>query len=83
MAFNQNELQFTRNVKTYLFNGKAGLIGLFDVGRVWQPGENSSSWHTGYGGGIILSPFNKLSVYVTYAVSKEDGDFGLRFYKSL
>jgi hypothetical protein len=83
MAFNQNELQFIRNVKTFLFNGKAGLLGLFDIGRVWQPGENSSSWHTGYGGGIILSPFNKLSVYVTYAVSKEDGDFGLRFYKSL
>lgn len=83
MAFNQNELQFIRDVKTFIYKGKAGLLGLFDVGRVWQPGETSSTWHTGYGGGIILSPFNRATVVVTYAISKEDGDFGIRFYKSL
>ena len=80
MAFNQNELHFIKNVRSYIFNGKAGLMALLDAGRVWQPGEKSTSWHLGYGGGIILSPFDQLTLYVTYAFSKEDGDFGLRFY---
>jgi outer membrane protein assembly factor BamA len=83
MVFNQNELQFIKDVRSYLFNGKAGLVALFDVGRVWHPGENSNSWHTGYGGGIILAPFEKISFYVTYALSKEDSDFGLRIHKKL
>src|SRR5690606_21470020 len=80
MAFNQNELHFIKNVRSYVFNGKAGLMALFDAGRVWHPGEQSTTWHLGYGGGIILSPFDQLTLYITYAFSKEDGDFGLRFY---
>ena len=80
MAFNQNELYFIKNVRSYIFNGKAGLMALLDAGRVWQPNERSSKWHMGYGGGIILSPFDQLTLYITYAFSKEDGDFGLRFF---
>jgi hypothetical protein len=30
-----------------------GLLGFFDVGRVWLAGENSDTWHTGYGGGLL------------------------------
>src|SRR5690606_37799285 len=82
MAFNQNELYFIRDVRSYIFNGKAGLIALLDAGRVWYPGTTSTSLHVDYGGGIILSPFNQLTLYITYAFSKEDGDFGLRFYHS-
>ncbi len=78
MAFNQNELHFIKDVRSRIFNGKAGFMALLDAGRVWHPGETSSVWHTGYGAGIILSPFNKFSIFVSYAFSKEDGDFGLR-----
>lgn len=83
MFYNQAELQFIRNVKTYLFSGKAGLIALYDIGRVWQPGESSDTWHYGYGGGIILAPFNKLSIAVFYAISKTERDFSVRFLKGL
>ena len=82
MAFNQNELYFIRDVRSNIFNGKAGLMALLDAGRVWYPGTISTNWHFGYGGGIILSPFNQLTLYITYAFSKEDGDFGIRFYHS-
>jgi hypothetical protein len=34
-----------------------GLVGLGDVGRVFVEGQSSSTWHTGYGGGIWLGMF--------------------------
>ncbi|MBC7874690.1 MAG: BamA/TamA family outer membrane protein, partial [Ferruginibacter sp.] len=83
MFYNQAELQFIRNVKTYLFSGKAGLIALYDIGRVWQPGESSGTWHYGYGGGIMLAPFNKVSVAVFYAISRDERDFSIRILKDL
>jgi len=77
-AYNQNELQYNFDVKTFLFNGKMGLLALLDDGRVWQPGEDSNKWHVGYGGGIMLAPFNKISITTTYAISDEDQRFSLR-----
>jgi hypothetical protein len=29
------------------------LFGFYDVGRVWLEGEESDTWHQGYGGGIL------------------------------
>ena len=83
MFYNQSELQFIRNVKTSLFNGKAGLIGFYDIGRVWQEGENSDTWHYGYGGGLMISPFNKFSAAVFYGMSRNERDFSIRFLKGL
>ena len=80
-AFNQNEIRFITNVRSHLYNGKFGLFGLFDAGRTWLKGENSNEIHTGYGGGIILSPFNRLSVSVSYAVSPEDSNVHIALLK--
>lgn len=79
MFYNQAELQFIPNVKSYLFNGKAGLIAFYDLGRVWQPGETSSDWHTGYGGGIVISPFNKVALAVFQGWSKNEKAITIRF----
>jgi hypothetical protein len=65
------DLRWLFNTKNYLFNGKAGLLGFYDVGRVWQPGETSKKWHGSYGGGIILVPYNKYALTVTYGISPE------------
>ena len=83
MLYNQAELQFIRSVKSYLFNGKAGLIALYDIGRVWQPGEISHLWHQGYGAGILLAPFNKMSVAVFYGLSRHEKDISIRLTKGL
>ncbi len=70
--YNNNEIRLIGNVKTIVFNGKAGVFGFFDNGRVWQPGEKSNAWHLGYGAGVLISPFNKFVLIGTYGLS-EDG----------
>lgn len=69
--WNTHDLRFIAPVKTYLYNGKAGLIAFFDNGRVWLPGENSNTWHTDYGAGITLAPFNKILADITYGFSSD------------
>jgi hypothetical protein len=70
-AYSSNELRWITNFRSYLFNGKFGLIGLYDLGRVWMENEDSEEIHTGYGGGILIAPFNKVSLSVTYGISDQ------------
>lgn len=72
--YNNNELRWVTNTKNYFFNGQIGLLAFFDEGRGWQPAEKSDKWHTGYGGGLILIPFNKIVLTGTYG-SSEEGSF--------
>ncbi len=76
--YQQNELRFIRDVKSYLFNGKAGLIGLYDFGKVWQPGATTNQWRYGIGGGLLIAPFQKFSLRVYYTFSPEDRVINLR-----
>jgi hypothetical protein len=69
--YNQNELRFITDFHTRILNGKIGVFGFFDNGRVWMPGENSNKIHTGYGPGFLLAPFNKISATITYSISEE------------
>lgn len=80
-AFNQNELRWISNVHSYIYNGKIGFFALYDLGRVWLKGETSNTLHHAYGGGIILSPYNKITLSVSYAVSPEDANIHLRLFK--
>lgn len=76
--YNNNEIRFLADTRNIIYNGKIGLIGFFDNGRVWQPGEDSKTWHFGYGGGVIFVPFNKLAITASYEISKETRQFQLR-----
>ena len=78
MFYNQAELQWIRPARLGKVHGKAGLIAMYDIGRVWQPGEESDTWHSAYGAGILLAPFSKFSVAVFYAISREENDISLR-----
>ena len=69
--YNNNELRWVTNTRNFFFNGKIGLLAFYDDGRVWQPGEQSNVWHKGYGGGLMLVPFNKIVLVATYGVSTE------------
>ena len=77
--YNSNELRFISDVKNYVYSGKAGVLAFVDDGRVWMPGEKSNTLHVGYGGGIFLAPFNKISADITYGFSKEDHLLQFRF----
>jgi outer membrane protein assembly factor BamA len=73
VAYNNVEMRIKiADFRTYLFPGAIGLLFFHDVGRVWIENDNSSKWHTGYGGGIWLSPFRRIAVTACVAVSKEE-----------
>ncbi len=38
-----------------------GFFGLSDVGRVYAAGEDSSTWHAAFGGGIWMAPLKRSS----------------------
>ncbi|WP_116127434.1 metallophosphoesterase [Lewinella sp. IMCC34183] len=46
------------------------ILGL-DHGRVWLEGDNSSTWHVGYGGGVWIAPLGATILSLTYFL---DGD---------
>jgi hypothetical protein len=50
------------NAKRRLIPFSLGLVGGFDFGRVWQPGEESSTWHYAAGGGIWVSPLDIVTL---------------------
>jgi len=80
--YNNNELRFMFNARNKIFNGKYGFVTFFDNGRVWQPGEISNTWHSGYGAGAFVSLFNKVILSGSYGISKEDkvASFYIGFY---
>jgi len=56
-----------------VFPSTFGILGLFDVGRVWVNGQSPGDWHTAYGGGIWLALRGTRSIMsVAYANSDED-----------
>src|SRR5690606_14824660 len=71
MAYVQNEIRYIKNVHSYYYNGKLGVFMLYDLGRVWIPHQNSNRWHSGYGLGVIVSPFNQISFEVAAARSAD------------
>jgi hemolysin activation/secretion protein len=69
--YNQNELRYITDLRTYLLNAKVGILAFFDDGRVWMPKEKSNTIHTSYGGGILVAPFYKISAFIIYGITKE------------
>lgn len=76
--YNNNELRFVTNTRNFFFNGQIGLLAFYDHGRLWQPLEKSSKWHAGYGGGIIVAPFNKVAINFTYGKTEEGSNLQIR-----
>ena len=83
MYYNQAEIQYIRDVRVAGISGKAGLIGLFDAGKITHPGDLNDRWHYAYGGGIMIAPLSKVSVAIFYAISREENDISLRFITGL
>jgi hypothetical protein len=71
-AYNNTEvrLQLAR-LRSYLLPATVGLLAFHDVGRVWVPGETSSTWHRGYGPGLWLAPTPQVVLAAMYGISTE------------
>ena len=61
--------------RSYIVPGAVGLIGFYEVGRVWIKDETSKRWHNDFGGGFYYSPYNFAIVSATVAHSAEDNLF--------
>ena len=63
MAYNNFEARIKlANLASYVLPGQLGLIGFYDIGKVWQKGYNDKVWHQGAGGGIYFAPAQMLVV---------------------
>ena len=59
---------------------RLGLVAFGDAGRVWLEGEESDTWHTSLGGGLLMQPLSApVTLHAVAANSKE----GTRFYFGL
>ncbi|MEM6396399.1 MAG: hypothetical protein AAF741_08635 [Bacteroidota bacterium] len=61
-------------LQTFLFGRNTiptvgGFILGFDHGRVWFDGEDSDTWHVGYGGGVWFAPLGATILHITYFAS--------------
>ena len=63
--------------KSYLVPGEFGLVGFYDIGRVWYRGEVSRRWHDSYGGGLYYAPYNLAMISATIGVSPENSLFNI------
>ncbi|WP_437921948.1 BamA/TamA family outer membrane protein [Sphingobacterium sp. LRF_L2] len=84
MAYNNAELRAKLfSFDSYLVPGTVGLIGFYDIGRVWEKNERSKTWHQGYGGGLYLIPADLMVIQAAWGISKEAVlpyiNIGLRF----
>ncbi|HEY8896752.1 MAG TPA: ShlB/FhaC/HecB family hemolysin secretion/activation protein, partial [Niastella sp.] len=82
-CYNSNELRYITSFKSWLMNGKIGVFGFFDQGRVWMPGEKSDKIHISWGPGIILVPFNRYNISATYGITEEIRLVQLRLNKTI
>lgn len=57
MFYNNLELRAKLgDLVSYVLPGQVGLLGFYDVGRVWKRDEASTAWHHGVGGGVYFAP---------------------------
>lgn len=78
-AYNNIEFRLKLfSLSTYLFPASIGIMAFNDLGRVWQEGENSSTWHHGAGGGLWFAPFNMAVISTEVGTSTEETLFYLR-----
>jgi len=73
MVYNNFQGRFKlANIAGYILPGQLGLLGFYDLGRVWSKGEQSDKWHQGAGGGLYFAPAS-LTVIQILAGHSEEG----------
>lgn len=71
-AYNNLEVRLKLlDFESYIAPGAFGLVAFNDIGRVWSPGEKSSTWHDGYGGGFYFAPAQLILVQAVMGFSNE------------
>ncbi|MFT3679855.1 MAG: BamA/TamA family outer membrane protein [Ferruginibacter sp.] len=72
MLYNNFEIRIKMaNLASYVLPGQLGLVGFYDVGKVWQKGYNDNQWHQGAGGGLYFAPAQMMVFQLVVGGSKE------------
>lgn len=58
--------------QSYAFPGQFGILGFYDLGRVWLDGETSDLWHDSKGIGIWLAPLSKAVISFSVAFNEDE-----------
>jgi len=74
IAFLNTELRAQLfNVKTLLVPLRIGVRGFYDTGRIFQSGEDSKLWHSGYGFGLYIVPLEPTyTFHISASFSNEE-----------
>ncbi|GHC58310.1 metallophosphoesterase [Ulvibacter litoralis] len=83
LAFNADINYKLIQFKTGLLPLQMSLFGGYDVGRVWLKGEDSNTWHTDFGGGLVINAVDTVSGEFGLFGGKEGPRFAFGFLVSL
>jgi hypothetical protein len=74
MAYFDSELRAQLfDVKTLLVPLRIGVRGFYNTGRIFQSGEDSKTWHSGYGFGLYIVPLEPTyTFHISAAFSDEE-----------
>jgi hypothetical protein len=62
------------DVNSYILPGALGIMGFYDIGRVFLDGTGKK-WHNGFGGGFYYVPFNLFTITATAGVMEGEQIF--------
>ncbi len=71
--FGSAELYLTLTRAFIHVPGRLGLLGFYDIGRVYLEGESSKDWHDGYGGGVFFLTPGRRNI-VSFSVGRSEGN---------
>ncbi|MGE8378657.1 MAG: hypothetical protein ACN6PN_09915, partial [Sphingobacterium sp.] len=72
MIYNNLEARVKiHEVKSYVLPGELGIMGMYDIGKVWAKDHNSKTVHQGFGGGLYYIIANALPLHFVMAKSNE------------
>jgi hypothetical protein len=73
MIYNNLEARIkVANVTSYIVPGELGLIGTYDIGKVWQQEVRNNKWHNSFGVGVYFAPSQIFLLQVVAAKSEEE-----------
>jgi len=79
-AYLNTELRFhLGKVRNLFIPFETGLIGFYDMGKVWYEGKSPGNWHAGYGGGFYISPLSRDYLFTMMFESSVEEKILFRF----
>lgn len=79
-AYLNSELRFhLGKVRSLFLPFETGLIGFYDVGKVWFEGNSEGGWHAGYGAGFYISPLTRDYLFTVLFESSQEERLLFRF----